>query len=954
MVGLGTPNPNHPRAGSCRISHYSAGFTQFRVSRNPWSQSFGVGGLLSAGGCSCLIAQPRVEPPGGGPVSNAILVFVVRIVWPTGCFRVVVALVLTASLVVPAGSVAAQGGFSDLDEAGSHRAGVEELAETGVLAGTLCAPGEFCPGEPLARWVMAVWLVRVLDSTDPVGSDTRFADVGSDEWWAPYVERLAVLGVTTGCATGPARYCPHDSVTRAQMATFLTRAFDLGAASSFGFVDTEGNTHAASIDALAVAGVTAGCATGPARYCPADSVTRAQMATFLTRAVSTGPLSVILASEEPRTVTGPFQAMISFSRSVTSFGLGDIRVVNGRASGLAGSGSGYEITVIPAAEGTVVVRIPEGVARDASGTANQESGLLVRTLRSDGSRGGTGFDTWVRDAVVAAYRAEFEREPPDHGFTGNVADCEAGTTSQPFRDSIVQRANWYRQMAGLNTVTEDPSRSATAQRKALLDSLAAAHTDGQDVVVMAHARQRVDTLNDAMQAPLIGDRDPADEMVIRWDDNDDGGGGERTVGVGERIRTGRNDYDLVTTKGMTVVNGATWQVARIDRGGLWVRSADRGSVYLPASYLEARDEDTGRPHVELGYASTVHSAQGRTVDQAPTVVRARTEAELLYVGMTRGRTSNIAVSGSSDEDGHTRFLTAPANPSAETVAALELIAQEREKDRAGSPGRTGTGRRPPAGRSPGRHEPRRRPSRAGPAVGRQPMAAGSGGCPAGTAETGTGSQGTGGAGSRRGRRSGWTTSRTGQTPRRSAMQQPSGGRPSTPRTWPTPTSRSSRSRQSAGLRRWRAATTPQDLVDAATQRWLVADPEQVADSYTDAYRRRVGNANRWLAEHGRAADDDLDRETEIAQRFRLLTGTAETVVEHFDTHQRKKIGEWIENNLQAGTTWVTAIWVVDREWAGTRYRADAHLAAEKWWNDERERHRQERETQERGRGGIDL
>ena len=470
MVGLGTPNPNHPRAGSSGISHYSSGFTQFRVSRNPWSQSFGVGGLLSAGGCSCLIAQPRVEPPGGGPVSNTILVSVVGIVWPTGCFRVVVALVLAASLVFPAGSVAAQGGFSDIDEAGPHRAGVEELAETGVLEGTLCAPGEFCPGEPLARWVMAVWLVRVLDSTDPVGSDARFADVGSDEWWAPYVERLAVLGVTTGCATGPARYCPHDSVTRAQMATFLTRAFDLGAASSFGFVDTEGNTHAASIDALAAAGVTAGCATSPARYCPADSVTRAQMATFLTRAVSTGPLSVILASEEPRSVTGPFQAMISFSRSVTGFGVGDVRVVNGRASGLAGSGSDYEITVIPAAEGTVVVRIPEGVARDASGTANQESGLLVRTLRSDGSRGGTGFDTWVRDAVVAAYRAEFEREQPDHEFTGNIAECDAGTTSQPFRDSVVQRVNWYRQMAGLKTVAERAEYSDAAQHAALMMS----------------------------------------------------------------------------------------------------------------------------------------------------------------------------------------------------------------------------------------------------------------------------------------------------------------------------------------------------------------------------------------------------------------------------------------------------------------------------------------------------
>ena len=41
--------------------------------------------------------------------------------------------------------------------------------------------------------------------------------------------------------------------------------------------------------------------------------------------------------------------------------------------------------------------------------------------------------------------------------------------------------------------------------------------------------------------------------------------------------------------------------------------------------------------MELGYASTVHSAQGRTVDQAVMVIDHRTEEELLYVGMTRGR-----------------------------------------------------------------------------------------------------------------------------------------------------------------------------------------------------------------------------------------------------------------------------------------------------------------------------
>ena len=126
---------------------------------------------------------------------------------------------------------------------------------------------------------------------------SRFADVDSGLWWAPFVERLAVLGVTAGCKTGPLCYCPADTVTRAQMASFLTRAFRLEAASqAAGFVDIGGNTHADNIDALASAAITAGCATGPLRYCP-KAVTRAQMASFLNRArgggAAAGPLEVV-------------------------------------------------------------------------------------------------------------------------------------------------------------------------------------------------------------------------------------------------------------------------------------------------------------------------------------------------------------------------------------------------------------------------------------------------------------------------------------------------------------------------------------------------------------------------------------------------------------------------------------------------------------------------------------
>ena len=194
--------------------------------------------------------------------------------------------VLMASLVA-AGPSAAQdaGGFSDVTQ-GVHKPAIDALAALGVFVGTACGEAMFCPGDEMKRSTMAVWLVRVLDSKEPPSVDeSSFADVVSDEWWLAHVERLAALEVTKGCLTEPLRYCPDESVTRAQMATFLVRALDLEAGDPAGFVDTAGNFHEASIDALAAAGVTAGCKVEPLRFCPDEPVTRAQMATFVARAL---------------------------------------------------------------------------------------------------------------------------------------------------------------------------------------------------------------------------------------------------------------------------------------------------------------------------------------------------------------------------------------------------------------------------------------------------------------------------------------------------------------------------------------------------------------------------------------------------------------------------------------------------------------------------------------------
>ena len=126
---------------------------------------------------------------------------------------------------------------------------------------------------------MASFLVRALDLEE---GGEAFDDVQDGNVHRGDIARLARSGITRGC--GPGRFCPTQPVTRAQMASFLQRALDLerGDGDMFGDV-TAGNPHRRDIDALALAGITVGC--GQGRFCPDAPVTRAQMATFLVRAL---------------------------------------------------------------------------------------------------------------------------------------------------------------------------------------------------------------------------------------------------------------------------------------------------------------------------------------------------------------------------------------------------------------------------------------------------------------------------------------------------------------------------------------------------------------------------------------------------------------------------------------------------------------------------------------------
>ncbi|MDH3193500.1 MAG: S-layer homology domain-containing protein [Acidimicrobiia bacterium] len=199
--------------------------------------------------------------------------------------RVALLMVLIAALVLPATPALAEhippnGYFTD-DDGTVHEANINALRAAGITTG--CNPPDntrFCPFNNVTRAEMATFLVRALDLPS---TSADYFDDDNGNIHESAINSLRASGITTGCRPSGDRYCPDQAVTRGQMAAFLVRGFQLAGSATNSFTDDNGSPFEGDIDALAAAGITAGCA--PERFCPTRTVTRGEMATFLTRAV---------------------------------------------------------------------------------------------------------------------------------------------------------------------------------------------------------------------------------------------------------------------------------------------------------------------------------------------------------------------------------------------------------------------------------------------------------------------------------------------------------------------------------------------------------------------------------------------------------------------------------------------------------------------------------------------
>lgn len=172
-----------------------------------------------------------------------------------------------------------------------------------------------------------------------------------------------------------------------------------------------------------------------------------------------------------------------------------------------------------------------------------------------------------------------------------------------------------------------------------------------DAVMLAPTRETVRTLNERARTDRLA---ASNKKII---------GREVTLvdglhaSVGDVITTRHNDRRIVVGATDFVRNGGRWTIEEVrSNGALRVRRIDgHRAVTLPASYVAE--------HVVLGYARTIHGAQGITADTCHTVLSGSETRQLAYVAATRGRHANHLYFGSAlDGDEHSVITPGALSP----------------------------------------------------------------------------------------------------------------------------------------------------------------------------------------------------------------------------------------------------------------------------------------------------
>ena len=209
-----------------------------------------------------------------------------------------------------------------------------------------------------------------------------------------------------------------------------------------------------------------------------------------------------------------------------------------------------------------------------------------------------------------------------------------GPASLQLREGDETVLSTYRKHGRLIPAGTPEQARSSAARAWLADTLA-----GRSSVLVVGSNEDAARLSAEVRAELARLGRVAEDGVALGRDG-------TTAGVRDLVQARRNAWELIGQHGneRAPINRATYRVVESHADGSLLVEDDHGRLTLPAAYVAA--------DLTLGYAGTVHSTQGRTVDTSHIVVDTRTGPEALYVGMTRGRHGNHAhvVTHQVDED----------------------------------------------------------------------------------------------------------------------------------------------------------------------------------------------------------------------------------------------------------------------------------------------------------------
>ena len=250
----------------------------------------------------------------------------------------------------------------------------------------------------------------------------------------------------------------------------------------------------------------------------------------------------------------------------------------------------------------------------------QERGALVRALgdyRQLSAVGSGGALRLVDREVGAAHLDELFRfkNPDEAAATLVLREPPLVGDDKPF--------DWYK----------DQGRVVAGESDVMVEQVFTAWRDdttaGKQSIMIASTNETVGKLNDLAQAHAMerGHVHPEHGSVRLHN--------EARAHVGDVVVTRQNARRLTVNGGQDFVkNGDLWRVAQVhDNGAMTVQHLEHGGkVTLPAAYAAQS--------VELGYAATIHRAQGATVDTAHALVDSSTDRAGAYVALTRGRESN--------------------------------------------------------------------------------------------------------------------------------------------------------------------------------------------------------------------------------------------------------------------------------------------------------------------------